>query len=215
MTMDTQKKTALEKKIVIGLAMGFAVTLTLSLRSAGMLSFGGTKVPAVSSVAPMESVNASRSIGSMVRERWNEANAVGGSNAATVSTERSTPIYTAEDLRDPFKQLLPAPAPAASSQQTGAGAGSSQHTASGLGSSEAIVSPPSLTIQGILWGGKMPQAIINGKVYNVYDRVSGAKIIAIRRDGVLIEHQGASVLYSLADTQRQNQSGSGFSPLGR
>lgn len=209
--MDTQKKTALEKKIVIGLAMGFAVTLTLSLRSAGMLSFGGPKAPAASSGVPMESVNASRSIGSMVRERWNEANAVGGSNAATVSTERSTPIYTAEDLRDPFKQLLPAPAPTASSQQAGVGAGSSPHTAS----SEAIVSPPSLTIQGILWGGKMPQAIINGKVYNVYDRVSGAKIIAIRRDGVLIEHQGASVLYSLADTQRQNQSGPGFSPLGR
>lgn len=46
--------------------------------------------------------------------------------------------------------------------------------------------PPSLTIQGVIWGGRFPQAIINNKVVKVGDAIEGARIISIDKDGVTL-----------------------------
>lgn len=46
------------------------------------------------------------------------------------------------------------------------------------------VPPPSLSIQGIVWGGDRPQAIIGGKVVGVGDTVQGVKIVSIRKSGI-------------------------------
>lgn len=44
--------------------------------------------------------------------------------------------------------------------------------------------PPPLTVQGIIWGGNIPQAIINDKVVKVGDTIAEAKITDIGKEGI-------------------------------
>lgn len=46
--------------------------------------------------------------------------------------------------------------------------------------------PPSLIVQGLIWGGNLPQAIVNNKVVKVGDTVDGARVISIDKDGVTV-----------------------------
>lgn len=78
--------------------------------------------------------------------------------------------YKSDGLRDPFEGVFkteptatPGPVEAAAKPQ---------------------VPPPALTIQGIIWGGKIPQAIINDKVVKVGDTIAEAKITDIGKDGI-------------------------------
>ena len=43
---------------------------------------------------------------------------------------------------------------------------------------------PALQIQGIVWGGSFPQAIINNKVMRVGDTIEGVRITDINKNGV-------------------------------
>ena len=43
-----------------------------------------------------------------------------------------------------------------------------------------------ITVQGLIWGGNFPQAIINNKVVKVGDTVEGARIISIAKDGIFL-----------------------------
>lgn len=45
---------------------------------------------------------------------------------------------------------------------------------------------PSLTVQGIIWGGRFPQAIINGKVVKVDDVIEGARVTDITKEGITV-----------------------------
>ncbi|MBN1913911.1 MAG: hypothetical protein JW788_05875 [Candidatus Omnitrophica bacterium] len=45
---------------------------------------------------------------------------------------------------------------------------------------------PALTIQGLVWGGAFPQAIINNRVVKVGDIIEEAKITAISKTGVKV-----------------------------
>ena len=45
---------------------------------------------------------------------------------------------------------------------------------------------PSLQIQGIVWGGGFPQAIINNKVMRVGDTIEGVRITDINKNGVTV-----------------------------
>jgi len=45
---------------------------------------------------------------------------------------------------------------------------------------------PSLQIQGIVWGGGFPQAIINNKVVKVGDTIEGVRITDINKSGVTV-----------------------------
>lgn len=58
------------------------------------------------------------------------------------------------------------------------------------------VPPPDLTVQGLIWGGNIPQAIINNKVVKVGDTIQGVKIISITKDGVTVLFEGMQ--YSLS-----------------
>jgi len=54
---------------------------------------------------------------------------------------------------------------------------------------------PRLAIQGIVWGGKFPQAIIDNRVVKVGDRIKlgtreGATIIDIDKEGVVVVFEG-------------------------
>jgi len=50
----------------------------------------------------------------------------------------------------------------------------------------AEVKLPVLKVQGLIWGGNFPQAIINNKVVRVDDEVDGAKIVSIEKDGLWV-----------------------------
>ncbi|MEK6727645.1 MAG: hypothetical protein AABY28_03085 [Candidatus Omnitrophota bacterium] len=58
------------------------------------------------------------------------------------------------------------------------------------------VTPPDLIVQGLIWGGNIPQAIINDKVIKAGDTIQGAKIISITKDGVSVLFEGMQ--YSLS-----------------
>jgi hypothetical protein len=73
--------------------------------------------------------------------------------------------YRASDLRDPFDNNLPKKA------------GVTGDTKSG---------PPALTVSGVLWGGSIPQAIINDKVVKVGDKIEKAEVISISKEGVSV-----------------------------
>ena len=45
---------------------------------------------------------------------------------------------------------------------------------------------PALQIQGIVWGGTFPQAIINNKVARVGDTIEGVRITDINKNGVIV-----------------------------
>ena len=98
--------------------------------------------------------------------------------------------YTAQEMRDPFKSLLPA-APATPRVEPRGPA-----TAAPRGGAPSV--PPELLVQGLVWGGTQPKAIIRGTVYGVGDMVEGVKIVAIDQRGVTIDHEGLSVSYPVA-----------------
>lgn len=83
--------------------------------------------------------------------------------------------YKASDLRDPFqeypieeeKKIEAIPQVEAPKQ-------------------EEVVTPPALTIQGIIWGGRFPQAIINNKVVKIGDIIEEAQVSGISKEGVVI-----------------------------
>lgn len=60
--------------------------------------------------------------------------------------------------------------------------------------------PPVLTVQGLIWGGDIPQAIINDNVVKLGDTIQGAKILSITKDGVTVLFEGMQ--YNLSSPAR-------------
>ena len=83
--------------------------------------------------------------------------------------------YKAEGFRDPFKEPIV-----------------QKPTAAGIaaGPESAETPPPLLNVQGLIWGGALPQAIINDKVVKIGDSIEGARITNIAKDGVTVLFEG-------------------------
>ncbi|MDD2751859.1 MAG: hypothetical protein PHN59_01850 [Candidatus Omnitrophica bacterium] len=63
---------------------------------------------------------------------------------------------------------------------------------------------PDLKIQGVVWGGSFPQAIINNKVVKVGDTIDKAKLIDINKDGITVLFSGRKYnIYSPAAANLQ------------
>ena len=45
---------------------------------------------------------------------------------------------------------------------------------------------PALTVQGVVWGGRFPQAIVNDKIVKIGDIVEEARIIDINKSGITV-----------------------------
>jgi hypothetical protein len=55
---------------------------------------------------------------------------------------------------------------------------------------QAVITPPPLQLQGILWGGDIePRAIVNRHILRVGQSIEEAKIIAIEKNGIRILYQ--------------------------
>ncbi len=120
--------------------------------------------------------------GSASRPERRTAQADGPDNAEDGAVE--DPLqYTASALRDPLRSLLAREPAGRPSPDQGSSGG------------YAVVSPPApqppaVTVQGLVWGGGTPQAIIDGQVYGVGEQVQGAIIVVIDDRGVEVEVQG-------------------------
>ncbi len=60
------------------------------------------------------------------------------------------------------------------------------------------VQPPTLMLQGILWGTARPQAIINRKIVSVGDTIENAEILSVSREGVMVSFNGQQYPLKLA-----------------
>ena len=45
-------------------------------------------------------------------------------------------------------------------------------------------------VQGVIWGGKFPQVIINNKVLMIGDLIDGAEIVSIEKEGIVLNFDG-------------------------
>jgi hypothetical protein len=182
--MDSTKKAELEKRMVLGLAGIFVVVLVMGpLKSLGLFRQHPATPPAASS----NSVDASKSIPTMMREHYARMEPKPEVRAVAKPTgPREPAAYLAQELRDPMKSLLPED-PSVQRPVV---------RQLGVAQPPPPPPPPTLRVQGLLWGGREPQAIIDNAVYKVNDLVKGAKILEITRDGVTIEHLGTPVFYS-------------------
>ena len=184
--MDAAKKAKVEKLAVLMLAGVFvAVFIMGPMRSMGLFPSGGAGAAASASIA---GVPVTKSVGGLLQQGWDKM----GQQLDSVSTpgiaaSAPAPAYTAFNRRDPFKSYLPRPVAPVDAQ-----------SATPTVENTPPLPPPQLRVDGLLWGGPEPKAIINGRLYRVDDRVDGVKIVAIGRDGVTVEHLGKSIVYSTA-----------------
>ncbi|MDD3275072.1 MAG: hypothetical protein PHQ84_04355 [Candidatus Omnitrophica bacterium] len=91
--------------------------------------------------------------------------------------KRQVMEYNSGKMRDPFRTYLIKDEPEVKPQETG-----------------LPVKPDfdisKLQLQGVVWGVKNPQAIINGKVVSVGDLIEGAEIVSIDKKGVTLSING-------------------------
>lgn len=52
------------------------------------------------------------------------------------------------------------------------------------------VSFPSLNLNGLVWGGSKPQAIINNTVVGKGDKIQGVEVVDIKKDGIVLIYNG-------------------------
>ncbi len=109
------------------------------------------------------------------------------STAQSTGGQPAVARYTADTVRDPMTSLLPTRM--RPEQSTGA---RSTVVPSVVSSPAPSPQPPALAIQGLIWGGPRPQALINGELFDIGETVQGARIVAISRDGITVDVQGST-----------------------
>jgi hypothetical protein len=170
-------KQTLEMLAVVGLLGVFAVTLvTGPLKSLGLMGQASAATAAPAGGQPGDTP-----------EVWQESPAA---SPAPPIREPRPALYAAAALRDPLQSLLPSP-PAAETAAVVAPAAAQPAEA------PPPPKPPALQVTGLLWGGPRPQAIIGGHVYGIGDPiVKGTTVLAIDREGILVDCRGVTVRYT-------------------
>lgn len=186
--MDPVKKVQFERRLVIGFALVLLVLLIKGpLKGFGL--FGSSVRPGGTSSATGTGSGSLK----ILAQKYTSNVEVDPAILPTTAQPREEPLapmYTAQGLRDPFKSLLPAAPSPQGSEPRGA-----ITAARGV---QPPAAPPELLIQGLMWGGPQPKAIIHGKVYGVGELVEGVNILSIDHHGVTIEYQGKPMSYPVA-----------------
>jgi len=175
--MGLSKKSQRELLLIVMLLGVFALTLSGAFKNAGIFTSRASgpvmgTTSRAQQAAPPTTIPAQAPVVNPVRNPF--SNGVKPADQAR---------YTAFDLRDPLQSLLPEPrGPEAARPQE-----------SRTVSARAPSLPPSLRLEGVVWGGAVPQAIIGQGVYGVGDAVEGATIKSIGRDGITVEFQGQTM----------------------
>lgn len=110
--------------------------------------------------------------------------------AAQASQEHEATEYGSEGLRDPFQEekieVEEAPKEVTETRPL-----------------------PALQVQGIVWGGSLPQAIINNIVVKIGDTMDGARITDINKNGVTVffGNRQFNLTVVPAETPEKNKTG--------
>ena len=173
--MDAVKKNRLEQLVVLALLIVFVVMLQSTVKR---LFGGGAKAgtpgrssPPAASAIPQDAIT---KVMPHMRSPADAIRAIEQKAAPPASPAGRAP-ESSNTLRDPMISLLPSELPAPAPVKGHAPRASSKPA-----------QLPSLTVQGIVLGPR-PQALMNGELRHVGETIQGAKIVAIRRDGVLVE----------------------------
>jgi hypothetical protein len=90
---------------------------------------------------------------------------------------RPTVQYESSKMRDPFRSYLieevPKEVPAENAELA-----------------KPKLDLNKLQVQGVIWGVKAPQAIINNKVLKIGDLIEGAEILSIEKKGITLSFNG-------------------------
>jgi len=89
--------------------------------------------------------------------------------------------YKARGLRDPFKQV---------------DLGEKPEEEIAFKPAEVESEFPNLTVQGVIWGGIFPQAVINNQVVKAGDTIDGVIIKEINKEGVTVLFLGTERILS-------------------
>jgi hypothetical protein len=87
--------------------------------------------------------------------------------------------YTATNFRDPFEAAYPKKQ--VKKEVASNEAASAEESAKNL---------PDFIVQGLIWGGSMPQAIIDGNVVHIGDTIQEAKVVYIDKEGITVLFYG-------------------------
>jgi hypothetical protein len=185
--MAAIQKSKVERYAVLGLVGVFVVVLAGSLKQLGVFGRRQSATPPTLSITQLPEMLRGTSAENRV-ELLMQAEAAARDVAIPALP---TVQYTADHVRDPLKSLLPE-APATSQTSS---------TSTQAPRPAAVPAAPAVSVQGVLWGGSHPKAIVNGEVYAVGDLVQGARIVSIHRDGVTVESQGKSFQLPLSTSQ--------------
>ena len=90
--------------------------------------------------------------------------------------------------RDPFESWLPKPAIEVKDQPVSAGEPA-------VMTQRPQIQPPALIVTSQISGGPVPQAVIDGKIFRVGDKVQGALITNITREGIKVLYEEQTFLY--------------------
>lgn len=96
--------------------------------------------------------------------------------------------YSSGDLRDPFSDLFQLAVEKEKKEKE-----EQDIQVPLVGSADPEKSMPSLEkfkVQGVIWGGKFPQAIINNKILGTGDLIDGAEIVSIEKKGITLSFSG-------------------------
>ena len=192
--MDQPQKTRVEKRIVMGLLAIFLLSLLGSLGRAGFLrspAGAPSSTPAVISERPRSFASVAESLRTAEDQLLHATSGPGAPSAAASPSVETPALYTAQSLRDPLVSLLRPPATATALGAEAEEASAQQREATTSVGSQGL-RPSGLIVQGLLWGGSKPTAIINHRVYGVGDTVEGGVIRSIDRTGVDVESDGTT-----------------------
>lgn len=92
-------------------------------------------------------------------------------------------VYSGADYESPFKSCLP---------------GKEETDEQPLPEEEAW-SAPSFTVQGVVWGGAFPQAIIDENVVKVGDKIKEAEVLEINKDKIKLFYKGKAFFLNIND----------------
>ena len=188
--MNATAKAKLEQRAVMALLVLFLVTLAGVGKSIGLF---GSRAMAAGQVNLKGPTTASSPLQGQHPAAQTESGALADVTeqpAEGAVALRGATTYTAHELRDPLRSLLPeAPVKPDPVELAGVTLPAPVVTA------KDSLSP--VTIQGVWWEGAKTKVMIDGKLYGIGDPLEGATIRSIERDAITVEQSGTTVRLDL------------------
>jgi len=76
---------------------------------------------------------------------------------------------------------------------------------------EEVIQPPTLIVQGLVWGTNLPQAIVENKVVRIGDHIKEAEVVRIDKEGIMISYKGKTfTIRPESPVLKKKQSGEGL-----